>query len=87
MHNVSTTPVIELAIHGATFPLDPNVGVPAVAFAPSGVAVRLNTPGEWGSGAGAFYLTDSRTVVYAVTVSPLGQISVQTYDPVHRSWS
>jgi hypothetical protein len=85
--NSSTTPVAEIALYGATFPVDPDLGVPALGFTPAGVAVDLATPTEWGSGAGAYYLTDNRLSVYAVTVSPLGQISVRAYDPVQQRWN
>jgi prepilin-type N-terminal cleavage/methylation domain-containing protein len=79
--------IAERVTHGATFAIDAQEGVPALAFTPGGVAVSPSAPTTWGSGAGAFYLTDNRTTVYAVTVSPLGQISIELYDPIGGDWN
>jgi prepilin-type N-terminal cleavage/methylation domain-containing protein len=87
VRNASSTPVVEVASNGATFPVDEDADLPAFAFTPNGVVVSLNTPTEWGSGAGAVYLTDNRTTVYAIAVSPLGQISIQVYNPTEKRWS
>lgn len=71
---------------GASFPADPNTGRPAVGFTAQGVPVDLNTPTGWGTGAGAFYVTDGSAAVYAAVVGPLGEVRVRTLDPGTGEW-
>jgi prepilin-type N-terminal cleavage/methylation domain-containing protein len=71
---------------GASFPADPITGRPAVGFTAQGVAVDLNTPTGWGTGAGAFYVTDNSAVVYATVVGPLGEVRVRALNPGTGEW-
>ncbi len=71
---------------GASFPIDPNTGRPAVGFTAQGVAVDLNTPTAWGTGAGAFYVTDGSRAVYAALVGPLGEVRVRALNPGTGEW-
>ena len=76
------------ALAGAsTFPVaPPPFGVPAVGFTAQGIPVDMNTPTQWGSGAGAYYVTDDSTSVYAVVVLPLGGIRVRSLVPGQNIW-
>jgi hypothetical protein len=65
--------------NGASFPNSESEGVPAVAFNEQGIPVSLDSPSEWGSGAGAVYLTDGDSALYAASVSPLGEVSEVRY--------
>jgi len=78
--------VEEIVMNGASFPLSEGEGVPALAFDERGVPVSLDSPTEWGSGAGAIYLTDNERVVYAAALSPMGEVQVERYDPLTTSW-
>jgi hypothetical protein len=51
--------------------------VPAIGFNSQGIPVSLATPTQWGTGAGAYYITDNYRSVYAVVVLPLGGIRVR----------
>jgi prepilin-type N-terminal cleavage/methylation domain-containing protein len=64
--------------NGSTFPNAPFNFNPTVGFNTQGIPVNLNTPGVPGSGAGAFYVTDSRNAVYATVLLPLGGVHVRT---------
>ena len=72
---------------GASFPSDPNTGRPGVGFTAQGVPVDLNTPTAWGTGAGAFYITDGSTAVYAAVVGPLGEVRVRALNPGTGEWN
>jgi prepilin-type N-terminal cleavage/methylation domain-containing protein len=72
---------------GASFPNDPNTGRPAVGFTAQGVPVDLNTPTSWGTGAGAFYMTDGTAAVYAAVVGPLGEVRVRALNPGTGEWN
>ncbi len=61
----------------STFPFDPVTNVPAIGFNSQGIPVSLATPTQWGTGAGAYYITDNHRSVYAVVVLPLGGIRVR----------
>ena len=76
----------DVAVNGATFPLDADSGRPAIAFSERGIPVDPKTPTSWGSGAGAIYLTDGHSTVYAVVVQPLGNVSLRVYDHVSGDW-
>jgi hypothetical protein len=78
--------VEEIVVNGASFPLSEGEGVPALAFDERGVPVSLDSPTQWGSGAGAIYLTDNERVVYAASLSPMGEVQVERYDPTTISW-
>jgi len=41
---------------------------------------------NWGTGAGAWYVTDSSQNVYAVDVGPLGDISVRAFNAATNQW-
>jgi prepilin-type N-terminal cleavage/methylation domain-containing protein len=71
---------------GASFPQDPNTGRPAVGFTPQGVPVDLNTPTAWGTGAGAFYMSDGSNAVYVAVVGPLGEVRVRALNPGTGEW-
>ena len=70
----------------ATFPLDPTTNVPAVGFNSQGVPVALATPTQWGTGAGAYYVTDNDRTVYAVILLPLGGVRVRVLSPQEGNW-
>ena len=53
---------------------------------PRGVAVDLATPTTWGSGAGAYYVTDNTDRVYAAEVGPLGEVRVRALSGATNSW-
>ncbi len=72
---------------GASFPADPNTGRPAVGFTAQGVPVDMNTPTAWGTGAGAFYVTDGAAAVYAAVVGPLGEVRVRVLNPGTGEWN
>ncbi len=76
------------ALAGAsTCPVAPApFNVPAVGFTAQGIPVDMNTPTQWGSGAGAYYVTDDSTSVYAVVVLPLGGIRVRSLVPGQNIW-
>jgi type II secretory pathway pseudopilin PulG len=78
--------VKEVATNGTTFEVAADAGVPALAFNERGIPVSLESPQDWGSGAGAVYLTDNENAVYAAVLSPLGEISLSRYDPKTSSW-
>lgn len=71
---------------GTSFPNDPNTGRPAVGFTAQGVPVDLNNPTGWGTGAGAFYVTDGSAAVYATVVGPLGEVRVRALNPGTGEW-
>lgn len=76
---------------GTTFPDDPVSGLPAIGFTARGFPVSLppaigDPPGAVGSGAGSYYVTDNREVVYAATVLPLGGTRVRVYRPTLGDW-
>lgn len=71
---------------GTTLPVGVDIGVPAVAFSPQGAPVAVDTPNEWGTGAGGIYLTDNESLVLAVLVMPLGEVKVQALDAASGTW-
>jgi type II secretory pathway pseudopilin PulG len=78
--------VIDRVMSGATFQVSDAAGVPAVAFNERGIPVSPDSPQKWGTGSGAVYLTDNHRVVYAATVSPLGEVSLLRYEPKTDTW-
>ncbi len=62
---------------GASFKVDPNTGALGVGFTARGVPVDLANTGNWGSGAGAYYVTDNIQNVFAAEVGPLGEVRVR----------
>jgi prepilin-type N-terminal cleavage/methylation domain-containing protein len=83
---VSTTKVADVVVNGATFPIDATSGLPVVAFSERGIPVDPANPTSWGSGAGAIYVTDGRSTVYAAVVQPLGNVQLRVYDNVSGEW-
>jgi prepilin-type N-terminal cleavage/methylation domain-containing protein len=71
---------------GSTLPTSADLGVPVVAFSPQGAPVAIDTPAEWGTGAGGIYLTDNDSVVLAVLIAPLGSVKVQKLDTATGEW-
>ena len=71
---------------GASFPNDPNTGVPGIGFTARGVPVDLNNTTVWGSGAGAYYVTDNVASVFAAELGPLGEIRVRSLAGATNSW-
>jgi hypothetical protein len=78
--------VAATATNGTTFPMSEDAGVPAIAFNERGIPVSPDSPDEWGSGAGAVYLTDNESAVYAAVLSPMGEVGVRRYEPATASW-
>jgi type II secretory pathway pseudopilin PulG len=78
--------VDEVATNGTTFPMSEDAGVPSIAFNERGIPVSVDSPQEWGTGAGAVYLTDNESAVYAAVLSPLGEVSMARYDAKSSSW-
>ena len=78
--------VAETVVNGATFPVDANDGRPVVAFSERGIPVDPANPTQWGSGAGAVYLTDGESTVVAAVVAPLGGIQLRVFDPASGEW-
>ncbi len=76
----------DLVVNGATFPIDADSGRPVVAFSERGIPVDPASPTNWGSGAGAVYVTDGRNTVYAALVHPLGDVQLRVYDHVIGDW-
>jgi type II secretory pathway pseudopilin PulG len=72
--------------NGTTFEVSDKEGVPAIAFNERGIPVSLDAPQDWGSGAGAVYLTDNANAVYAAVLSPLGEVSTSRYDAATGTW-
>lgn len=71
---------------GTTLPMSADLGIPAVAFSPQGAPVAIDTPDQWGTGAGGIYLTDDESLVLAVIVLPLGEVKVQSLDAATGEW-
>jgi prepilin-type N-terminal cleavage/methylation domain-containing protein len=82
----SGTRVMDVAVNGATFPIDANSGRPVIAFSERGIPVDPANPTSWGSGAGAVYMTDGHSTVYAAVVEPLGNVQLRVYDSVKGDW-
>ncbi len=76
----------DLGNTASTFALDPTTNVPAIGFNSQGVPVALATPTQWGTGAGAYYVTDNDRTVYAVLMLPLGSIRVRVLSPQVGDW-
>ncbi len=76
----------DLGNTASTFALDPTTNVPAIGFNSQGVPVALATPTQWGTGAGAYYVTDNDRTVYAVIVLPLGGLRVRVLSPQEGNW-
>jgi uncharacterized membrane protein YgcG len=79
-------PVSAIATNGTTFPVSEDEGVTAIAFNERGIPVSPDSPEDWGSGAGAVYVTDNESAVYAAVVSQMGEVSVSRYDPGTATW-
>jgi type II secretory pathway pseudopilin PulG len=75
-----------VATNGTTFPVSEDAAVPAIAFNERGIPVSVDSPQDWGTGAGAVYLTDNESAVYAAVLSPLGEVSMARYDAKSSSW-
>jgi prepilin-type N-terminal cleavage/methylation domain-containing protein len=71
---------------GTTLPTSATLGVPVVAFSPQGAAVAVDTPAEWGTGAGGIYVTDNTDSVLAVLVMPLGSVKLLKLDTASGEW-
>ncbi|MEX2204972.1 MAG: prepilin-type N-terminal cleavage/methylation domain-containing protein [Myxococcota bacterium] len=76
----------ETVVNGATFPIDAASGRPVVAFSERGIPVDPANPSSWGSGAGAFYVTDGHDTLYAAVVQPLGAVQLHAFDNASRKW-
>jgi prepilin-type N-terminal cleavage/methylation domain-containing protein len=76
----------ETVVNGATFPIDAESGRPVVAFSERGIPVDPANPTSWGSGAGAFYVTDGHETLYAAVVHPLGAVELHAFDNATREW-
>jgi hypothetical protein len=83
---VSETRVADVVVNGATFPIDEASGRPVIAFSERGIPVDPQNPTNWGSGAGAIYMTDGKNAVYAAVVQPLGNVQLRMFDNVSGEW-
>jgi type II secretory pathway pseudopilin PulG len=79
-------PLADAVTNGSTLPAAEDSGTPGLAFNERGIPVSLDSPGDWGSGAGAIYLTDNEGALYASVISPLGEVSTSRYDAGGGSW-
>jgi prepilin-type N-terminal cleavage/methylation domain-containing protein len=84
--SVSKVKVADAVVNGATFPVDEQSGRPVIAFSERGIPVDPANPTSWGSGAGAIYMTDGRSTVYAAVVQPLGNVQLRVFDNVGGRW-
>jgi prepilin-type N-terminal cleavage/methylation domain-containing protein len=71
---------------GASFPMDPSTGKPAVGFTTRGIPVPLNDPNAIGGGAGAYYVTDNVHAIYAIVLGSLGEVRVRSYSDATQEW-
>ena len=71
---------------GTTLSTDSNTGLPAVGFTPRGIPVALDTPTDWASGAGSYYVTDGNEQIYAVTLLPFGGVRARAWRPATGDW-
>jgi prepilin-type N-terminal cleavage/methylation domain-containing protein len=71
---------------GTTLPVDPDLGVPIIAFSPQGSPVTIQNPSDWGTGAGGVYMTDNDDMLIGVVVLPLGDVKTIAYDDASRTW-
>jgi hypothetical protein len=71
---------------GTTAPVSADLGVPVVAFSSQGAPVAIDTPAEWGTGAGGIYVTDNDDMVLAILIAPLGSVKVQKLDLASGEW-
>jgi prepilin-type N-terminal cleavage/methylation domain-containing protein len=78
--------VADTVVNGATFPVDVASGRPVIAFSERGIPVDPTQPTNWGSGAGAVYLTDRHATVYAAVVQPMGSVKVRVFDRGANAW-
>jgi prepilin-type N-terminal cleavage/methylation domain-containing protein len=83
---VSEARVVDAVVKGATFPIDDASGRPVIAFSERGIPVDPQNPTNWGSGAGAIYMTDGKNAVYAAVVQPLGNVQLRMFDNVSGEW-
>jgi type II secretory pathway pseudopilin PulG len=72
-------------VGGITIPVDPGYGVPVIAFSSRGSPVTMTNP-DFGSGAGAVYVTDNDEMLLAVVVQPMGEVRTMAFDPSSQSW-
>ena len=72
--------------NGSTFPVSEGEGVPGVAFNERGIPVSLDSPNDWGTGAGAIYMSDGEGALYASVLSPLGEVSIAHFDSGSGTW-
>ena len=77
---------LETLSQGSSFDTDPSTGVPAVAFTTQGIPVSMQTPNNFGSGAGAIYVTDNAGLVFAVILEPLGAVRIRALRPGTSEW-
>jgi prepilin-type N-terminal cleavage/methylation domain-containing protein len=82
----SSTSFSSVTEKGATFaPASGGSGDPVVMFTARGVPVHPDTPTDWGSGAGGYYLTNGEKVL-GVLVAPSGKVRVRAYHPETGRW-
>ncbi len=83
----SSKSIASVALNGASFaPSGGGAGDPVIVFTSRGVPVHPDTPSEWGSGAGGYYLTNGKDKVVAILVAPSGRIRVRTFRPESGRW-
>ncbi len=78
-----------LAGRSSTFPNASFNGLPTVGFTPQGLPVAVDGAATPGSGAGAVYVTDNQSSVYAAIILPLGGVRVRVLDssnPAQLVW-
>jgi type II secretory pathway pseudopilin PulG len=84
--SIAMEPVMDTVTDGTTFPISEEAEAPTIAFNERGIPVSPDSPQDWGSGAGAVYVTDNEKSVYAAVLSPLGEVSLSRYDAGTKSW-
>ena len=77
---------MDSTVEGMTIPVDPDFGVPMVAFSTRGTPVTIGAPDDWGAGAGAVYVTDNDEMLLAVVVEPLGAVHTMSFDAASQAW-
>ena len=48
--------------------------------------MALDTPTDWASGAGSYYVTDGHEQIYAVTLLPFGGVRARAWRPATGDW-
>jgi prepilin-type N-terminal cleavage/methylation domain-containing protein len=74
-------------LDGSGFPFNIVAGTTAMGFTTRGIPVDLQNPTAWGTGTGAYYITDNNATVYAIDVGPLGEVKVRGFSAALNQWN